>query len=233
MLVSHRNPYSCVLISRLRLSGDDHDYCKYSHVMRDVDVPFHPPIKEITVKSFSMAMGIVRPGFQMLSLDPESRTHASIPCNLPSVIHTLLLIYAPLVVISVLVLLASIATRKRTGSAALPRYRKMVGKRKHSSRSSYSMTSRGSDGDDDPRCQCGNQGDSDSGRESPPPLSTRRRTAGPGRGYASYLPRACCCWRRSRRRRGLCAALARDVVSVAGWPICVWFVQAFWTFYVG
>jgi hypothetical protein len=198
--------------------------------MRDVDIPLYPPIKEITVKSFSMAMGILRPGFQLLSLHPESQTHLSIPCNLPSVLHTLRSVYAPLVVISVLVLLASGATRERTGPPALPRYRKMVGKRKHSSRSSYSMTSRGSD--DDGKCQWGIQGDSDSGRESPPPLSTRRRTAGSGRGYASYLPPTCR-WRRSRRRRGLCAALARDVVSVAGWPICVWFVQAFWTFYVG
>ena len=47
-------------------SGDDHDYCEVIH--RDYTPPETPGILEITVKSMSWAMGIRRPGFQMLSL---------------------------------------------------------------------------------------------------------------------------------------------------------------------
>ncbi|KAI4593554.1 hypothetical protein KJ359_009240 [Pestalotiopsis sp. 9143b] len=43
-------------------SGDDHDYCEIVHDNLPDNVP------EITVKSFSMAMGVKIPGFQMVSL---------------------------------------------------------------------------------------------------------------------------------------------------------------------
>lgn len=43
-------------------SGDDHDYCEVVH--DDVQ----EKVREITVKSFSMAMGVPTPGFLMLSL---------------------------------------------------------------------------------------------------------------------------------------------------------------------
>ncbi|ETS80974.1 hypothetical protein PFICI_05976 [Pestalotiopsis fici W106-1] len=43
-------------------SGDDHDYCDIVHGNLPGSVP------EITVKSFSMAMGVKIPGFQMVSL---------------------------------------------------------------------------------------------------------------------------------------------------------------------
>lgn len=43
-------------------SGDDHDYCEISHS------EFSGSPKEITVKSFSWAMGVRKPGFQMASL---------------------------------------------------------------------------------------------------------------------------------------------------------------------
>ncbi|EDN07749.1 predicted protein [Histoplasma mississippiense (nom. inval.)] len=43
-------------------SGDDHDYCEINH--RE----FSGSPKEITVKSLSMAMGVRRPGFQMVSI---------------------------------------------------------------------------------------------------------------------------------------------------------------------
>ncbi|KAK0618065.1 hypothetical protein B0T17DRAFT_536803 [Bombardia bombarda] len=43
-------------------SGDDHDYCELTHSPKQGSVP------EITVKSFSMAMGVPTPGFQMVSL---------------------------------------------------------------------------------------------------------------------------------------------------------------------
>ncbi|KAK6860263.1 calcineurin-like phosphoesterase [Apiospora arundinis] len=43
-------------------SGDDHDYCELVHSEQKGNV------REITVKSISMAMGVPTPGFQMLSL---------------------------------------------------------------------------------------------------------------------------------------------------------------------
>jgi ethanolamine phosphate phosphodiesterase len=43
-------------------SGDDHDYCEVTHTPNIGSVP------EITVKSFSMAMGVPTPGFLMVSL---------------------------------------------------------------------------------------------------------------------------------------------------------------------
>ncbi|QRW21311.1 hypothetical protein RhiXN_06300 [Rhizoctonia solani] len=53
-------------------SGDDHDYCEVRHPIGDDS---GQTVREISVKSFSMAMGIRRPGFQLLSLvapDPSS-----------------------------------------------------------------------------------------------------------------------------------------------------------------
>ncbi|BFZ62383.1 hypothetical protein YB2330_003477 [Saitoella coloradoensis] len=49
-------------------SGDDHDYCRVTHSYDD----HHNSVDEITVKSFSWAMGVHRPGFQLLSLDPAA-----------------------------------------------------------------------------------------------------------------------------------------------------------------
>jgi len=49
-------------------SGDDHDVCKYNHQWTNVDSTV-----EYTVKSFSMAGGIRRPGFQMLSLGSHGK----------------------------------------------------------------------------------------------------------------------------------------------------------------
>lgn len=49
-------------------SGDDHDACKYTHKLSAPEYT-----EEYTVKSFSMAMGISRPGFQLLSLDTRKR----------------------------------------------------------------------------------------------------------------------------------------------------------------
>lgn len=60
---------------KLVFSGDDHDVCEYVHET-DRD------ILETTVKSFSMAGGIARPGFQLLSLR-EDGTHETAPVLLP------------------------------------------------------------------------------------------------------------------------------------------------------
>lgn len=56
-------------------SGDHHDFCEYVHE-NDRD------ILETTVKTFSMAGGVKRPGFQLLSLFNDG-THETAPVLLP------------------------------------------------------------------------------------------------------------------------------------------------------
>lgn len=86
-------------------SGDDHDYCDYRHPNG---------VREVTLKAFSMAMGIRRPGFQLLSLIPPPtdpnllnlphRTHADMPCFLPDQIKIYTARYLPLGILTLLVL---------------------------------------------------------------------------------------------------------------------------------
>ncbi|KAH7156496.1 hypothetical protein EDB81DRAFT_392903 [Dactylonectria macrodidyma] len=75
-------------------SGDDHDYCEVVHS------PAKDGVREITVKSMSMAMGVPTPGFLMASLyNPVGVDGKPIPgapettlqthlCLLPNQIHT-------------------------------------------------------------------------------------------------------------------------------------------------
>ncbi|KAG8747119.1 hypothetical protein FRC10_002168 [Ceratobasidium sp. 414] len=78
--------------------------------------------REVSVKSFSMAMGIRRPGFQLLSLvspDPSSpyaRTMADTPCHLPDQMHIYTHVYAICGFLSVALLLYVNATRGRNQS---------------------------------------------------------------------------------------------------------------------
>ncbi|GAB1521525.1 hypothetical protein RhiTH_004622 [Rhizoctonia solani] len=88
-------------------SGDDHDYCEVRHPIGEDS---GQTVREISVKSFSMAMGIRRPGFQLLSLvapDPSSpyrQTFADTPCHLPDQMHIYTHVYAIFGFISILVL---------------------------------------------------------------------------------------------------------------------------------
>ncbi|KII92954.1 hypothetical protein PLICRDRAFT_103385 [Plicaturopsis crispa FD-325 SS-3] len=98
----------------LIFSGDDHDYCEYVHALSPRrESPSSAPlqVREVSVKSFSMAMGIRKPGVQLLSLvDPSTArarlpTHSDAPCFLPDQLGIYLTIYLPLVLFSLLVLL--------------------------------------------------------------------------------------------------------------------------------
>lgn len=75
-------------------------------------------VREVTVKSISMAMGIRRPGFQLLSLVPPSsnvrKLHADAPCLLPDQLGIYLSAYIPLLILSLLILLISNVLRVRT-----------------------------------------------------------------------------------------------------------------------
>ncbi|KAI0539623.1 hypothetical protein GGR58DRAFT_229173 [Xylaria digitata] len=92
-------------------SGDDHDYCEVVHS------PEKENVREITVKSFSMAMGVPTPGFQMVSLyNPVDSQGKPLPsstgktlqthlCLLPNQL-SMFVTYAILGVLSVLALVA-------------------------------------------------------------------------------------------------------------------------------
>ncbi|KZT67161.1 Metallo-dependent phosphatase [Daedalea quercina L-15889] len=115
-------------------SGDDHDYCTYTHTYDSSaadDAPSAGTVKEVTVKSFSMAMGIRQPGFQLLSIGaPPSRfapSLATVPCLLPDQLGIYLNVYLPLFLFSVVLLLASNVHRvwtrdKYVSWVALPRW---------------------------------------------------------------------------------------------------------------
>lgn len=92
-------------------SGDDHDYCEVVHP------PERGNVREITVKSISMAMGVQIPGFQMVSLynpiDGQGNPMPGAPkttlqthlCLLPQQLSTYVT-YAVLGALTVLILIA-------------------------------------------------------------------------------------------------------------------------------
>ncbi|EAU91483.1 CDC1 [Coprinopsis cinerea okayama7 len=98
------------LFPTLILSGDDHDYCYYRHFVPSVPENPNPgSAKEISVKSFSIAMGIKRPGFQLLSLAPtplrnpdhKYKPNDDVPCFLPDQLGIYIRIYLPVFVLTV------------------------------------------------------------------------------------------------------------------------------------
>lgn len=94
--------------ARIPNSGDDHDYCEYWHPIPGIN---GAKAKEISVKSFSMAMGVKVPGFQLLSLFPPSETNGQsffdVPCFLPSQLGIYINVYVPFILMSLAALLVS------------------------------------------------------------------------------------------------------------------------------
>ncbi|KAF9062451.1 Metallo-dependent phosphatase-like protein [Rhodocollybia butyracea] len=97
---------SLFLLERLQptliFSGDDHDYCDYTHILDERRV------REVTVKSLSMAMGISKPGYHLLSLIPPGGptfTHSDVPCLMPNQVGIYLSVYIPLALFSLFVVL--------------------------------------------------------------------------------------------------------------------------------
>ena len=71
----------------------------------------HGPIREVTVKSFSMSVHIRRPGFQLLSLvdpaklaNPDLKSFADTPCLLPDQHRIYTSFYAPCILFTFLIL---------------------------------------------------------------------------------------------------------------------------------
>lgn len=92
-------------------SGDDHDFCDYTHTKTG---DAHAPVREVTIKSISMAMGIRRPGFHLLSLIPPSAnsgnstdphaTYIDKACLLPDQVKIYTMVYLPLLFITFIAL---------------------------------------------------------------------------------------------------------------------------------
>ncbi|KAJ7076358.1 Metallo-dependent phosphatase-like protein [Mycena belliarum] len=102
------------LLSVLRpsvvFSGDDHDYCEYTHSLDNAGMSIRA--REVTVKSMSMAMGIRRPGFQLLSLVPPHSSqgrfsHADSLCLLPDQLGIYLATYIPFLVLSLFIIFSA------------------------------------------------------------------------------------------------------------------------------
>jgi len=96
---------------RIIFSGDDHDYCEYLHYHETSN------ILEVSVKSFSWAMGVQYPGFQILSLNPI----ATRACILPSQLH-ILITYAVSLIATIILLsaLAVVRPLRRNSLTWLP-----------------------------------------------------------------------------------------------------------------
>lgn len=103
-------------VSEIPDSGDDHDYCEIQHL---------GGVREVTVKSFSMAMGIRKPGFQLLSIPENGRDSAGtvdMLCLLPDQIGIYLDWYLPLVAVTLGVMIVDLLLMRktRTGSDRRP-----------------------------------------------------------------------------------------------------------------
>ncbi|KAG8957869.1 hypothetical protein FRC03_009739 [Tulasnella sp. 419] len=86
----------------LVLSGDNHDYCDYTHKTSG-----RPNVREVTVRTFSTGMGVKQPGFQLLSLyNPsnkrKTRTYDYRPCFLPNQSKLHAMTYVPLFFFTIL-----------------------------------------------------------------------------------------------------------------------------------
>ncbi|MBW0475734.1 hypothetical protein O181_015449 [Austropuccinia psidii MF-1] len=98
----------------LVFSGDDHDYCQVTHTLTSSSLANPSPLQvhEISVKSFSMGMGVKQPGYHLLSLSnparfarsPSDQTTFHKPCFLPDQIGIYTYIYLPLYLITLLVI---------------------------------------------------------------------------------------------------------------------------------
>ncbi|KAJ7178332.1 hypothetical protein C8R43DRAFT_871393 [Mycena crocata] len=91
-------------------SSDNRDYCVHNHSVEAPDREAEEraaPIREVTVKSFSMSSHIRRPGFQLLSLvdpTPMGNSFMDAPCLLPDPSGIYTSLYAPLALLTLIIL---------------------------------------------------------------------------------------------------------------------------------
>lgn len=241
----------------LIFSGDDHDYCEYSHPLPFSSASGSTAVREITVKSFSMAMGIRRPGFQLLSLIstvPAIETLTQLPnsppslldtpCFLPDQLGIYLNIYLPFILLSVLSLLAFNVYRALAGGKHAQRRPEASPRPSHPEHSSY----RANDDYELYRRSLGQSATEDTDEDPMLPLPMTK-PAGPAhssklRGRSSPVSHSWAFYLLGRRRRislslpcsmanhgvhevGLLRGFFSDVVDVA-WPPLLAFCVAAW-----
>ncbi|KJA28341.1 hypothetical protein HYPSUDRAFT_129610 [Hypholoma sublateritium FD-334 SS-4] len=95
-------------------SGDNHDYCDYTHVVPGSPSENQEPksVREVTVKSFASSPHIKRPGFQLLSLvDPvkasgsDTNSFADSLCLLPDQHNIHMTMYLPSLLVTFIILI--------------------------------------------------------------------------------------------------------------------------------
>ncbi|KAJ7780523.1 Metallo-dependent phosphatase-like protein [Mycena maculata] len=234
-------------------SGDDHDYCEYTHSFSSAGKSRHA--REVTVKSFSMAMGIRRPGFQLLSLVPPHSMHGSLShadslCLLPDQLGIYLSTYIPLLVLSLIII--CIANIHRTcfrqqvkrqytpASTNSPSYAPLTGALR-----SRSDTGRPLDdwlqypSDDDDTGTLPRPTPSASKKSARPIYSRsfvlfgRRRRITIGSDSVTALSGtifSCCGNENVPKSRGFAAGFLYDVWTVAIYPLAIFAVLSWWMF---
>lgn len=103
-------------------SGDNRDYCDYTHTSNVPSISMTTtPIREVTIKSFSMSVHIRRPGFHLLSLvDPTTRTFpgqasfGDTACFLPDQSRIYTSFYGTLAILTFLLLFVANLRRVRS-----------------------------------------------------------------------------------------------------------------------
>ncbi|KAJ7783320.1 Metallo-dependent phosphatase-like protein [Mycena metata] len=215
-------------------SGDDHDYCEYTHSYDSAGKPRHA--REVTVKSLSMAMGIRRPGFQLLSLVPPhsmqgSLSHADSLCLLPDQLGIYLSTYIPFLVLSLIVI--CVANVRRVCSPRRNRRSSNSG----ATSPSYALRSRSdteSDADILPRPTS-----SSSKKPSRPIYSHtfvllgRRRRITIDAETINALTRTifvCCGNQEVPKTRGFAVGVLYDVRDVAVFPFTIFAALSWWVF---
>lgn len=140
----------------LVFSGDDHDYCQVVHTLPSTSLANPSPlsIQEISVKSFSMGMGVQEPGYHLLSLSnparfgraPDEQTTFHRPCLLPNQIWIYTHVYLPLLILTLLMLFGppviwKVMQSSRTGRRAQAKTNGLpIHHRTHRHRKSLSRT---------------------------------------------------------------------------------------------
>jgi hypothetical protein len=216
-------------------SGDDHDYCESKHLVGPEE---SAAIREVTVKSLSMAMGIQQPGFQLLSLFPRqywnatqsTTTYADVPCLLPGQLRIYLSVYAPFFVLSLLLVWISnipcVASR-----SYLPRRRRRSSPLKSLSRSRVQ--------DDN---QMSSDDDTNSSFRLPLPTSVSSQASRVGRILPSRIPsnrfrlsmtKVLMRIMSSNQNRGLRGRKHKgficDVRDIAVFPVILFLLTSLWT----
>ncbi|KAJ7045658.1 Metallo-dependent phosphatase-like protein [Mycena alexandri] len=229
-------------------SGDDHDYCEYTHSYDSAGKPRRA--REVTVKSLSMAMGIRRPGFQLLSLVPPhsmqgSSSHADSLCLLPDQLGIYLSTYIPFLVLSLIVIF--IVNIRRVSS---PRKNRRSSNSGSATSPSYALRSRSDTGRTEPSDWLQYSSESDGDILPRPTSSSSKKVSRPIYSHTFVLLGrrrritinveainsfartifVCCGNQEVPKTRGFAMGVLYDVRDVAVFPFTIFAFLSWWVF---